>query len=83
MILFSEISHDKHRGTLVSTVFLAELTGILLSYIVGSYSACSGLPMLGIGSTILFVFFFHSYPESPRYLMKRKRIEVSGDFCQR
>lgn len=68
------------RGTLVSTLSLAENFGILLSYVIGNYCNFYATPQFSIVLTTLFAILFCLFPESPLMLVKCKKTDVSKNL---
>lgn len=78
-IFLSEIANDEIRGILGSTLILSLNMGILLGFTFGKYfnSFCM-TPWFVIVSTILFGCAFYFFPETPAFLMKQNRMDVSA-----
>lgn len=94
-LYISEIAPAKIRGTLVSMYQLAIVIGINLIYFVNFRIAEMGDTawnvetgwryMLGSGAipALLFLFLLFLVPESPRWLMKKKRAAEALDTLER
>lgn len=94
-LYISEIAPAKIRGTLVSLYQLAIVIGINLIYFVNLRIAELGDTawnvdvgwryMLGSGAipAFLFLFLLFLVPESPRWLMKKKRADEALDTLER
>ena len=65
------------RGTLGSTMILADNTGLLIAYILGHYTDYHTTPHFMIGLTITCGLLLTIFPESPIFLMKRGKARVS------
>src|SRR5690606_29617459 len=94
-LYISEIAPARIRGTLVSLYQLAIVIGINLIYFVNLKIAALGDTawnvdmgwryMLGSGAipAFLFLFLLFLVPESPRWLMKKKRPEEALETLER
>lgn len=94
-LYISEIAPARIRGTLVSLYQLAIVLGINLIYFVNLRIAAMGDTawnvetgwryMLGSGAlpAVLFLVLLFVVPESPRWLMKRKRTKEAFDTLER
>lgn len=94
-LYISEIAPARIRGTLVSLYQLAIVLGINLIYFVNLRIAAMGDTawnvetgwryMLGSGAipALLFLVLLFVVPESPRWLMKRKRVKEALDTLER
>lgn len=72
----AEISEDKVRGTLGSTLILSCNTGLLLSYIFGTFFNYFVVPKICMGFPVLFLIGFFFMSETPKYLADNNKIEV-------
>ncbi|XP_028174069.1 facilitated trehalose transporter Tret1-like [Ostrinia furnacalis] len=76
-IYISEIAEDRVRGILSSVMVLLYSLGLLISYFIGWYFSYQAIAWINFafsaarGLMLLFV------PESPVYLLKKRRVEVS------
>lgn len=94
-LYISEIAPSKNRGTLVSLYQLAIVIGINLIYFVNMIIASLGEEawnvetgwryMLGSGviPALLFLVLLFIVPESPRWLVKRKRYDEAFDTLEK
>lgn len=70
------------RGALGSMLIMNENIGVVLAFTLGTYCDFYVTPVVAIVLIIVFAVSFSFFPESPSYLMKRNREEVSErDFC--
>lgn len=69
------------RGRLGSTLVLFFGIGLLMSYVFGAFLPYYVVPWVSIPSSILFLLGFWRVPETPLYLLKSRKFEVtSGSF---
>lgn len=73
----SEISDDRVRGTLGSTVVFACNLGLFFAYVCGEYVDYLTIPWLMIPGTLVFIVCFIKVPDSPTFFAKRNLIDVS------
>lgn len=73
----SEISDDRIRGTLGSTVVFASNLGMFFAYICGEYADFLTVPWLMLPPSLLFLIFFAKVPNSPTFLAKKNLYEVT------
>lgn len=73
----SEISDDRVRGTLGSTVVFACNLGLFFAYVCGEYVDYLTFPWLMIPPTLIFLMFFARVPDSPTFLAKRNLYDVT------
>jgi MFS family permease len=73
----SEISDDKVRGTLGSTVVFSCNFGMFVVYVLGEYVSYSMIPWLMVPVSFAFLILFMTVPDSPTYLAKRNLYDVS------
>lgn len=69
--------HFSVRGTLCSSMILAENAGLLIAYVLGQYTDYYTTPHFMIGLTVTCGLLLTIFPESPIYLMKRGKARVS------
>ncbi|XP_055586556.1 facilitated trehalose transporter Tret1-2 homolog [Uranotaenia lowii] len=67
----AEISEDRIRGLLGSTLVLSSNLGILIMYIVGAVFDYGTVPYVLLPVPLIFLVCFWCMPESPFYLMKK------------
>lgn len=77
-LLVTEIADDKIRGVLASALTLTMNLGILIGFIFGYLFEYSLVPKMMLAIPLLFLVTFYFFPESPWYLMKRNKINVSA-----
>lgn len=65
------------RGALGSTFIMGENTGILVAFIIGHFSGLGLTPGIMIGFTIISGFLLSLFPESPAFLMRQGKLNVS------
>lgn len=51
--------------------------GVVIAFILGTYSEYISYPIFAIASTILFDVIFFFFPETPIFLLKQNKIAVS------
>lgn len=68
------------RGRLGSLLMLSCTTGILFSFVAGTYLSYLQVPKLFMGLPIIFIIVFIFLPETPQYHISRKDNEVSLFF---
>lgn len=66
------------RGQLNSYIQIACYSGILVGFIGGSYLPYAVNPIVMIAFSVVFFIGFYSMPESPQFLLKTNRFEVSS-----
>ncbi|KAK9887172.1 hypothetical protein WA026_020626 [Henosepilachna vigintioctopunctata] len=74
-IYISEISEKQIRGTLGSYFQLMIASGILASYVAGTFMAPLSFTIFCAGLPFLFIIVFLCQPESPVFLMKKGLID--------
>ncbi|XP_055545655.1 facilitated trehalose transporter Tret1-like isoform X2 [Wyeomyia smithii] len=67
----AEISEDRIRGMLASTLVLSCNFGILLVYILGNYLPYATIPWIMLLFPIAFIASFSFIPDTPFYLMRK------------
>lgn len=77
----SEISEDRIRGRLGSTFIFSVGIGVLLSYTCGTFMAFDIVPYIYIPISVLFLIGISFTPESPFFLIKQNKDNVSIFFC--
>lgn len=75
-LYISEISEDKVRGTLGSTLVLSSNFGILMAFIFGNYLSFVMVPVILMIFPIIFFIGFSFLPETPQYLILQNKNEV-------
>lgn len=75
-----EISQDDVRGTLGSLLTLSQNLGVLIMYIIGTYMSYYGAIYSIIWLPFLSFLLLLKAPESPAYLLKIGKINVSIVF---
>ncbi|XP_055302939.1 facilitated trehalose transporter Tret1-like, partial [Sitodiplosis mosellana] len=73
-LYLSELSNNRIRGALISSLVLSESFGIVLAFIFGHYFDFYTLPILVISLMSLFAFLLYFFPETPTFLVKQHRI---------
>lgn len=74
----AEISEDKVRGTLSSTLILSSNFGLLLSYILGNYLSYFVVPMICMAFPVIFLVGFYFMPDTPTFFANKKKFEVGN-----
>lgn len=69
----SEIAEKNIRGTLGSFFQLLLVVGILIAYLGGAFLSSKNLSILCLAIPLLFAILFFLQPETPIYLMKKKK----------
>lgn len=64
------------RGRLGSLMMLTSNVGFLLSFIAGFYLSYHQIPYIGFGLSVAYLAIFLFFPETPQFLLKRKKEEV-------
>lgn len=72
------MSISRIRGQLNSYIQIAVFSGILAGFIFGSYVSYEVNPILMISITVIYFIAFFWIPESPQFLIRKKKIEVSS-----
>lgn len=57
---------------------LSANSGFLLAFIAGHYCSYQTIPITWVGIPIIFLCIFQMFPETPIYLLKHNKAEVSG-----
>lgn len=76
-LLVNEISVDEIRGVLGSILTLAINSGMLIGFLFGYLFEYSLGPKILLTISIVFIITFALFPESPWFLMKQKKLQVS------
>lgn len=76
-LFISEISNDRIRGFLTSTQVLTENIGMLMGYVIGAFCDFSAIPIVAINLAIASAVLIYLLPETPIFLVKQGRINVS------
>lgn len=75
---FVEVADDSVRGTLGSITPVAGNVGVVIAFVLGTYSTYYSIPIFMIPLLVLFaIVFFIFFPETPLYLVKQDKIAVS------
>lgn len=64
------------RGRLGSLMMLTANAGFLLSFVAGNYLEYHQIPYIGLAISILYLLVFIFFPETPQFLLKRKKEEA-------
>lgn len=72
-----EISQDNIRGTLGSLVTLSLNVGMLIMYVIGTYLDYYTVIHTMIGLSILITIPIMKAPETPEFLVKQGKLDVS------
>lgn len=72
-----EISDDNIRGTLCSFLVLAQNLGFISMYVIGDLLSFKTVLWISLIVPVIHFIVFLSAPESPSYLVKKKKLEVS------
>ncbi|XP_055640539.1 facilitated trehalose transporter Tret1-2 homolog [Toxorhynchites rutilus septentrionalis] len=70
-MFIAEISEDRIRGLLASTLVLTCNLGILIMYILGNYVPYAIIPWILLLFPVLFLTSFSFMPDTPFYLMRK------------
>lgn len=65
------------RGTFLSALYTVENFGILLAYIIGNFFEFYAMPLVSIILTAIFATLLLFIPESPTFLVRKNKIDVS------
>lgn len=74
---------DRVRGTLSAVFVLAANFGFLLGFVVANYFDCVQQATISMFFPILFFIVFAFVPETPAYLQRCNKSEVSDCKCMR
>ena len=77
-IYVKEISQDEIRGILGTFPQILQTTGILVIYLLGAYLDYYTVIISVLGVPVLIALILLKAPESPAYLVKRGKINVSA-----
>lgn len=72
-----EISQDSIRGVLGSLLVLSQNLGVLFMYVIGAYLDYYTVQWAVLGIPIVAAVLMLKAPETPVYLVKRGKINVS------
>lgn len=72
-----EISQDDIRGILGTFVALLQMSGVLFMYIIGAFLNYYTVIIITLAFTIVVTFLVLKAPESPAFLVKQKKYDVS------
>lgn len=75
-----EISQDSIRGLLGSLLMLFQNLGLLVMYAMGAYVEYYTIIWISLASPVLNIVLLLKVPESPAYLVKHGKIDVSNCF---
>lgn len=81
-VYIAEISEDRVRGLLGSTLVFCCNMGLFSAYVFGTYFSYSTVPLIFIPFSILFLVCFLSVPETPLYLMKQNKFKVNNNYSE-
>lgn len=76
-----EISQENITGILGTFQILMHTTGIFLMYVMGAYLDYTTVIIIVTGLSVLTLIALTKAPESPAFLVKQDRIEVSDKEC--
>lgn len=76
-LFLTEITDDRHRGFLLSTVYATENFGILIGYIIGNYFDYYAMPLFSIILISIYTILILILKESPIFLVRQNKIDVS------
>lgn len=76
-LIVSEVSDVEVRGTLGSLLILFHNGGVVLGYVLCSYTRYYQVPWFGIGLCVLFLVGYAFVPETPTYLLLQGNIEAA------
>lgn len=65
------------RGALVTILTLGEFFGFMLTFILQHYFGFYAIPKFVVAVMLIFAGLFVFFPESPLFLIKQNRIDVS------
>jgi SP family facilitated glucose transporter-like MFS transporter 8 len=74
-IYVGEISEDCIRGTLASYLAVFSNTGVLFSYVIGSYTLYHDFAIICLSVPVVFAVTFFWMPETPVYLMRKGEVK--------
>lgn len=76
-LIVSEVSNVEVRGSLGSLLILFHNGGIVLGYVLCSYTNYYLVPWIAIGLCVIFVLGYSFVPETPVYLLLQGKIEAA------
>lgn len=82
-IYVNEISEPHLRGLMVGLMGFIIKVGIILSYVLGSYTSYTTLNLVSSLFTVFFLVFYHWLPESPVYLVLKNQREKAKRELQK
>lgn len=65
------------RGAFLSTVYTTENVGFLIAYTFGNYFDYYAMPLFAIALTATYTILIALFPETPIFLMRQNKIDVS------
>lgn len=71
------ISDFRIRGLLITSHILTENLGMLIGYVIGAFFDFSAIPIFGIVLAIASAILIYFLPETPIFLVKNNRMDVS------
>lgn len=76
-IFLIEVTDDSVRGLFLTSVYTSENVGFLIAYIIGNYFDYYAMPLFSIVLTAIYMLLIALLPETPTYLMRSNKIDVS------
>lgn len=61
-------------------MMLTANAGFLLSFVAGNYLNYHEIPFIGLAISIVYLLTFIFFPETPQFLLKTKKEEVSNKY---
>lgn len=75
----SEVASIHTRGALSSLMVFTINIGIVFMYILGAYASYTAVLAVMIPLPVIFVLLMLRMPETPSFLVKKNRFDVSSD----
>lgn len=77
-MFLTEITDDRIRGAFLSSVYTSENLGFLIAYTIGHFfENMSAMPIFAIALIAVYMFLILFLPETPIFLMRKNKINVS------
>ncbi|CAL8083185.1 unnamed protein product [Orchesella dallaii] len=82
-VYLAEISEQRIRGTIMASTCIALGTGMLLTYILGTFFSWFVLSVINICFSIIILLSIRTVPESPVYLIHKGHKKKAGEELMR
>ncbi|XP_011305790.1 facilitated trehalose transporter Tret1 [Fopius arisanus] len=74
-LYIGEIGHPKIRGALIALVAQGSAIGYLMGNLMGAYSDMRTFAIINLILSIIYLFSFSFFPDSPHYFVKNNRMK--------